>query len=207
MSDAPPRVPREKEFISCPYCTMQIPADVTACPHCQQDVLPTERPKRRRPLSAGRPDPAALWDRYGKLVMLAGPILLAVLVLFFVYQKGVAQRVKVMPNSSLLTRVEREREGDSMILRGTVTNQGDDVPDLSLRSIAVVVEFVYRSGRRVKKTVFPKAVFRGEGALLRGETGKFEVTGSAKELKEIVLRSQVVDLGMGRKLIRPRHRR
>jgi hypothetical protein len=139
--------------------------------------------------------------------MLAGPILLAVLVLFFVYQKGVEQRVKVMPNSSLLTRVEREREGDSMILRGTVTNQGDDVPDLSLRSIAVVVEFVYRSGRRVKKTVFPKAEFRGEGALLRGETGKFEVTGSAKELKEIVLRSQVVDLGMGRKLIRPRHRR
>lgn len=93
-----------------------------------------------------------------------------------------------------------------MVLRGTVTNQGDDIPDLSLRSIAVVVEFVYRNGRREKKTVFPKAEFRGEGALLRGETGKFEVAGSAKELNEIVLRSHVVDLGVGPKLIRPRGR-
>ncbi len=114
--------------------------------------------------------------------------------------------MKVMPNPSLPIRVEKEREGDAMVLRGTVTNQGDDIPDLSLRSVAVVVEFVYRNGRREKKTVFPKTEFRGEGALLRGETGKFEVAGSAKELSEIVLRSEVVDLGMGRKLIRPRGR-
>jgi hypothetical protein len=137
---------------------------------------------------------------------LAGPILLAVIVLILVYQRGVVHRVKVMPNPSLPIRVEKEREGDAMVLRGTVTNQGDDIPDLSLRSVAVVVEFVYRNGRREKKTVFPKTEFRGEGALLRGETGKFEVAGSAKELSEIVLRSEVVDLGMGRKLIRPRGR-
>jgi hypothetical protein len=98
---------------------------------------------------------------------LAGPILLAVIVLILVYQRGVVHRVKVMPNPSLPIRVEKEREGDAMVLRGTVTNQGDDIPDLSLRSVAVVVEFVYRNGRREKKTVFPKTEFRGEGALLR----------------------------------------
>ncbi len=206
MSDTPPRLSREEEYTSCPHCTIQIPANASACPHCQQEVLPPERPRRQRPLSAGRPDPAALWDRYGKWVKLAGPILLAVIVLILVYQRGVVHRVKVMPNPSLPIRVEKEREGDAMVLRGTVTNQGDDIPDLSLRSVAVVVEFVYRNGRREKKTVFPKTEFRGEGALLRGETGKFEVAGSAKELSEIVLRSEVVDLGMGRKLIRPRGR-
>jgi hypothetical protein len=206
MADTPPRLPKDEEFISCPLCTIQVPANTTTCPHCQQDVLPQERPIRRRSIPAGRPDPAVLWDRYGKWVKLAGPILLAVIVLLLVYQRGVVHRVKVMPNPSLPIRVEKEREGDTVILRGTVTNQGDDIPDLSLRSVAVIAEFVYRNGRREKKTIFPKAEFRGEGALLRGETGKFEVGGSAKELREVVLRSQVVDLGMGRKLIRPRGR-
>lgn len=206
MADTPPRLPKDEKFISCPHCTIQIPANTTACPHCQQDVLPQERPLRRRYVPAGRTDPAVLWDRYGKWVKLAGPILLAVIVLVLVYQRGVVHRVKVMPNPSLPIRVEKEREGDTVILRGTVTNQGDDIPDLSLRSVAVIAEFVYRSGRREKKTIFPKTEYRGEGALLRGETGKFEVGGSAKELREVVLQSQVVDLGTGRKLIRPRGR-
>lgn len=206
MSDIPPRLPTDDEYSSCPHCTIQIPANASVCPHCQQEVLPSDRPRRQHPIPAGRPDPASLWDQYGKWVKLGGPVLLAVLVLILVYQQGVVHRVKVIPNALLPIRVEKEREGDSMVLRGTVTNQGDDIPDLSLRSIAVIVEFVYRNGQREKKTVFPKTEFRGEGALLRGETGKFEVAGSAKELNEIVLRSHVVDLGMGRKLIRPRGR-
>jgi hypothetical protein len=206
MPDTPPQAPKGEEYTACPHCTMQIPADATTCPHCQQDVLPPESPKRRRPFSAGRPDPSALWDRYGKVVMLAGPILLAVLVLLLVYQRGVVHRVKVMPNSSLPIRVEKEMEGDALVLRGTVTNKGDDIPDLSLRSVAVIADFVYRNGRREKKTVFPKTQFRGEGALLRGETGTFEVAGPAKEIREVILRTEIVDLGMGRKLIRPRGR-
>jgi hypothetical protein len=206
MPDTPPQAPKGEEYTACPHCTMQIPADATTCPHCQQDVLPPESPKRRRLFSAGRPDPSALWDRYGKVVMVAVPILLAVLVLLLVYQRGVVHRVKVMPNSSLPIRVEKEVEGDALVLRGTVTNEGDDIPDLSLRSVAVIVDFVYRNGRREKKTVFPKTQFRGEGALLRGETGTFEVAGPAKEIREVILRTEVLDLGMGRKLIRPRRR-
>jgi len=207
MPDMPPQPPKGEEYIACPHCTMQIPVEDQVCPHCLQEILPPERPRRLRPLSPGRPDLTALWERYGRWVKLAGPALLAVLVLAIVYQKWVAHSVKVVPNSSLpIQQVEKERRGDALILRGTVTNRGDDIPDLSLRSIAVIVEFVYRSGRREKKTVFPKTRFRGEGALLRGETGSFEVAGPAKEIREVILRTEVVDLGMGRKLIRPRGR-
>lgn len=206
MSDKPPQSPQEEEYTACPSCTIQISANVPVCPHCQQIVFPEERKEPKRSVSAGVPDLAALWDRHGKWVKLAGPALLAVLLLAFVYQRWIVNNVKVEPNPSLPIQVEKEREGDTLILRGTVTNQGDDIPDLSLRSIAVIVEFVYRDGRRQKMTVFPKTEFRGKGALLRGEKGRFEAAGPAKNLREIVLRSEIMDLGMGQKLIRPRQR-
>lgn len=206
MPDMPPESPKGEEYIACPHCTMQVHVGDLVCPHCEQEVLPPESPRRRRPSSPGRPDFTVFWERYGRWVRVAGPILLAVLVLAIVYQKWVAHRVKVVPNASLPVQVEKERKGDALILRGTVINRGDDIPDLSLRSVAVIVEFVYRNGRREKKTVFPKTRFRGEGALLHGETGAFEVTGPAKEIREVVLRTEIVDLGMGRRLIRPRRR-
>jgi hypothetical protein len=152
------------------------------------------------------PAPAVLWERHGKWVKAAGPILLALVVLFLVYQRWIAYRVTVVENPSLPVQVEEERKGDVVILRGTVTNRGDDIPDLSLRSVGIIVEFAYRDGRMEQKTVFPKAEFRGEGALLRGETGTFEVEGVAKSLVKVVLRSEIVDLGMGRKLIPSRRR-
>lgn len=206
MPDMPPQAPKGEGYSACPHCTIQIPAGATVCPHCNQTVAPQERPQRARPLSVARIQPSVLWERYGRWVKLAVPILLAVLVLAVVYQQWIAQSVKVVPNPSLPIQVEKERKGDALVLRGTVTNRGEDVPDLSLRSVAVVVEFLYRDGRREKKTVFPKAEFRGEGALLHGETGKFEMSKPAKEIREIVLRSEIVDLGMGRRLIRPRGR-
>jgi len=206
MPDTPPRIQNNDEYIACPHCTIQISVTETVCPHCQQTVAPQERQRRARPLPAGRLPLSVLWERYGRWVKLAGPVLLAVLVLAVVYQKWVAHSVTVTPNSSLPIRVEKERKGDILVLRGTVTNRGEDVPDLSLRSIAVVVELVYRDGRREKRTVFPKAEFRGEGALFHGETGKFEMAMPAKEIREIVLRSEIVDLGMGQRLIRPRGR-
>jgi hypothetical protein len=206
MSDKPSRSSKEEEYTACPSCTIQIPAHVPVCPHCQQIVFTEEHKEPRRSVSAGVPDLAALWDRHGKWVKLAGPALLAVLLLAFVYQRWIVNNVKVEPNPSLPIQVEKETKGDTIVLRGTVTNRGSDIPDLSLRSVAVIVEFVYRDGRRQKMTVFPKTEFRGKGALLRGETGRFEAEGPAENLREIVLRSEIVDLGMGRKLIRPRGR-
>ena len=206
MPDMPPRLPKNKEHTACPHCTIQIPANVPVCPHCEQVLLHEAPPRRPRFFAAGPRAPAVLWERHGKWVMVAGPVLLALVVLLLVYQRWVAYRVKVVQNPSLLVEVGKERKGDTLILRGTVTNRGDDIPDLSLRSVGVIVEFTYRDGRRERKTVFPKTEFRGEGALLRGETGKFEVEGSAKGLTEIVLRSEIVDLGMGQKLVPPRWR-
>lgn len=206
MADLPPQSPNGEGYTACPLCTMQIPAGDRVCPHCQQEIVPPESPPHRRAFPGGRPDLPALWEKYGRWIRLGGVALLLVLVIAIGYQKWTGYRIRVVPNSSLPIQVEKERKGDALILRGTVTNRGDDIPDLSLRSVAVVAEFVYRDGRREKKTAFPKARFRGEGALLAGETGTFEVTGQARDLREIVLRSEVVDLGMGRRLIRPRGR-
>ena len=206
MPETPPLLPQDEVHIACPHCTIQIPAGVPVCPHCRQPVLPEEGPRRPRSFEARLPTFAIQWERHGKWVMVAGPVLLALVVLLLVYQQWVAYRLKVVQNPSLLVEVGKERKGDTLILRGTVTNRGDDIPDLSLRSVGVIVEFTYRDGRRERKTVFPKTEFRGEGTLLRGETGKFEVEGSAKGLTEIVLRSEIVDLGMGQKLIPPRGR-
>ena len=207
MPDTPRRNPDGDEYVACPHCTIQMPAGETVCPHCQQAVAPQEQTKGVRPLPAGRLPLFVLWERYGRPARLVGAFLLAVLVLAVVYHRWAGQRVNVVPNSQLPIQVERERKGDALVLRGTVTNRGEDVPDLSLRSVAVIVEFVHRDGRKEKKTVFPKAEFRGEGALLHGETGTFElVRPAAKEIREIVLRSEIVDLGMGQRLIRPRGR-
>ena len=206
MPETPPLLPENEEHISCPHCTIQIPAGVSVCPHCQQPVLPEEAPQRPRRFEAGLPALAVLWKRHGKWVKAAGPILLALVVLFVVYQRWIIYRVTVVKNPSLPVQVEEEREGDVVILRGMVTNRGDDIPDLSLHSVGIIVEFIYRDGRSVRKTVFPKAEFRGEGALLRGETGTFEVEGVAKSLVKVVLRSEVLDLGMGQKLIPSRRR-
>lgn len=206
MPETPPLLPEDKEHIACPHCTIQIPAGASVCPHCRQPVLPEEGPQRPRLFPAELPAPAVLWERYGKWIKAAGPILLALVVLFLVYQRWISYRVTVVENPSLPVQVEEEGKGDVVILRGTVTNRGDDIPDLSLRSVGIIAEFAYRDGRMEKKTVFPKAEFRGEGALLRGETGTFEVEGTARNLGEVVLRSEIVDLGMGRKFIPSRRR-
>lgn len=206
MPDTPPQTPAGEEYTACPHCTIQVPVEERVCPHCQQEILPPERPERPRSFPRGRPDLAALWERYGRWIRLGGLCLLAVFVLAVAYQRWVTHKVTVVQNPLLPIQVEKERKGDALILRGTVTNLGEHVPDLSLRSVAVIVEFVYRNGGREKKTVFPKTQFRGEGALLRGETGVFEVEGPAREIREVVVRTEVVDLGMGRKLIRPRGR-
>ena len=69
------------------------------------------------------------------------------------------------------------------------------------------MELVNRDGRRNRRTVFPKMEHRGEGALLGGETGRFEIETLSEGLEQVVLRSEVVDLGMGQHLIPPRGRR
>lgn len=215
MADPPPLFPNEQEFIGCPYCTIQIPAGTAVCPHCRQVLGP---PGKRPPVSwRGEGSDfrrilreqvkftsfEKLWFRYGKWIKVAGPILAALLLLLLVNRIWVGYKVRVAPNPELPIAVKQERRDKAVLFKVTVTNKGEDIPDLSLKSVGVVMEFVYRDGRREKKTAFPKAEYHGEGALLHGESGSFEIEAPAAGLSEVVLRSQVFDLGMGQILIRP----
>ncbi len=221
MAEIPPLSPNDRQYTDCPYCTIQIPAEATVCPHCRK-VMPT--PGMRTSVSApfsdkereflGRLRPmgmrwflSVLWTRYGKWAKVAGPVMGAILLLFLAYGIRVGYKVRIVPNPALPMEVKHERNGQTVLFKVFVTNEGEDVPDLSLKSIGVMTEFLYRDGRREKKRVFPKAEFRGEGALLHGETGSFEVEASGTGLKEVVLQSEILDLGSGRQLVPPGGRR
>ncbi|MCL5966388.1 MAG: hypothetical protein M1550_04130 [Deltaproteobacteria bacterium] len=203
--------PGNGEYVACPYCTMQVRAAESVCPHCRQAILPKPRegPRSRLPFGVGERWPAlpALWERYGKWVKAAAPAVVGLLILSIVYGQWVKCEIHVDPNPALPVRVSEERKGNAVVLRGTVENRGEDVHELSLRSIGVVVEIVYRDGRRVKKTVFPKVPHRGEGTLLHGESGTFEIEVPAKDLKAVSFRSEVVDLGSERRFVQPFQRR
>jgi len=208
--DPPPEPDNIPRYASCPYCTLQIKVGDAACPHCRKPLPPpggeagkAPAPSPRR--AVGRPPDDGFWDRYGKWIKAAVPVALALVVLALIYQRWVGVRITVSSNPSLPVKASLEKKGDLVLVRGTVTNEGEDIPDLSLKSIGVMVDFVYRDGRRQKKRIFPKAEFRGEGALLRGETGAFDIEAPKEGLEEVVLRSEVVNLSLspGRELIPP----
>ena len=210
MEKTPASEPEVPQYTSCPYCTMQVTVGDAACPHCRKPLTPpgAEAGKApavaRRPARAvGRPRGSDFRDRYGKWIKAAVPIALALVVLAIIYQRWVGVRITVSPNPSLPVKASLEKKGNVVVVRGTVTNEGDDIPDLSMKSIGLMVEFAYRDGRRHRKRVFPKAEFRGEGALLRGETGSFEIEAPKDGLEEVLFRSEVVDLATGRDLVPP----
>jgi hypothetical protein len=200
--------PEHGEFKTCPYCTFQVPVEAAVCPHCTQP-LPAASPRAtgRAGRPAGGTSPSDVRRPYGRWAVAAVPVLLALFVLVLVYGRWSGHRLRLVPDPALPIEAAQERRGDAVLLTVAVTNEGQDVPDLSLKSIGVAVEIVYRDGRRTTRTVFPKSPYRGEGALLRGETGRATVETPAKGVKEIVLRSEVVDLAAaGRGLIRPGRR-
>ncbi len=207
------------EYTACPYCTLQVKVGDPECLHCK-NPLPQPGGGKGKAAKAGRPgkpEKAAaqprhagyrttgggIWERYGKWIKAGVPIALALVVLAIVYQRWAGVRITVTPNPTLPVKAAVEKKGNAVFVRGTVVNEGDDVPDLSLKSIGVMVEFAYRDGRRQRKRIFPKAEFRGEGALLRGETGAFEIEAPKEGLEEVVLRAEVVDLGTSRDLVPP----
>ncbi|MBI5576634.1 MAG: hypothetical protein HY896_09775 [Deltaproteobacteria bacterium] len=215
MADLPPLQPEDREYATCPYCTLQIAVDAAECPHCRKILPPGgklrdkygptgERRDRFRLLLAGDRRfgrLADLWTRYGRWIKVAGPVLAGFATLFLVYGVWVDYNVSIVPNATLPVEVKKDKRDQADLLTVFVTNRGEDIPDLSLKSIGIVVEFVYRDGRRERKTVFPKAEHHGEGAMLNGETGKYEIAVPSKGLKEVILRSEVVDLGMGRTIV------
>jgi len=138
---------------------------------------------------------------HGKWWKVLAPALLGVLVLWLALGFLTRVRIVVPPDAAFLIEAERERkDGGIVLLRGVLTNRGEDVPDLSLRSIGVIAEFLYGDGKSERKRVFPKNRFRGEGALLRGESGAFEIE-VPKGVRSVTLRGEIVNLGEDRVFI------
>jgi hypothetical protein len=131
-------------------------------------------------------------------VKTVAPAILAVLVLWFAFGYLTRVRIVIPPDNTFLIEAERERkDGGRVLLTGKLVNRGEDIPDLSLRSIGVFAELLYADGRTERKRVFPKSPFRGEGALFRGESGAFEIE-VPKGVKSVTLRGEIVNLGEDR---------
>ena len=203
MTELPSLDPENRIYISCPHCTIQIPADVSNCPNCLQPVPggTASKPKDIRELLIP-PERFPLILKYyrehGKWIKIVAPALLAVIVLWLAI--GYMTRVKIIvpSDNTFLIEVEKERkDGGRVLLKGTLVNQGEDIPDLSLRSIGVIAEILHGDGKTERKRVFPKNPFRGEGALFRGESGTFEIE-VPKGVKTVTLRGEIVNLGEDR---------
>lgn len=206
MAETPSLDPESRNYISCPHCTIQIPADVAACPYCRQPVRggASGKPKDIRNLLVPPerfPTLRRYYREHGKWVRVVAPSVLAVLLLWVAFEFLTKVRIVVPPDNNFLIEAKSERkDGGIVLLNGGLTNRGEDIPDLSLRSIGVIAEFLYRDGKTENRRVFPKSPFRGEGALLRGETGTFEIL-VPKGVKSVTLRGEIVNLGEDRAFV------
>jgi len=203
MTEMPALDPEGRDYIICPYCTIQIPDDVPDCPYCRQPMTGGSSGKakdiRRLLVPPERfPRVRNFYQEHGKWLKVVGPALLAVLVLWFALGYLSRVRIVIPSDNTFLIEAERERKDNgTILLTGKLVNRGEDVPDLSLRSIGVVVEFLYSDGRTERKRIFPKNPFRGEGALFRGESGAFAIE-VPKGVKSVTLRGEIVNLGENR---------
>lgn len=203
MTDTPALDPEGRNHIGCPHCTIQIPGDVPECPYCRQPipggVSRGAKDIRRRLVPPERfPRLRKFYREHGKGVKVVVPAVLAVVLVWSALASLTRVRIVIPADNTFLIEAERERkEGGAVLVKGKLVNRGEDVPDLSLRSIGVIAEFLYGDGRTERKRVFPKSPFRGEGALFRGEAGAFEIE-VPKGVKSITLRGEIVNLGEDR---------
>jgi hypothetical protein len=188
--------------VRCPRCTVLIPADLAVCPFCRQPVAPAEESGPgdiRKLLVVPERFPAMkrLYREHGKWFKVAIPVLVGVPALWLLFSLATGLSVTIPKDPDFPIQVVQEKKGGrTVLLKGELTNLGEDVPDLSLRSIGVTAQFRMDDGREESKRVFPKSPFRGEGALFHGESGTFEIE-VPKGAKAVTLRAEVVHLGEG----------
>ncbi len=149
-------------------------------------VVPKRFPRARK-----------LYRDHGKWFKIGLPVLVGLPALWILFNLATGLSVKIAGDPNLPMKVTQEKRGGrTVLLRGELTNLGEDVPDLSLRSIGLTADFRMEDGRDERRRVFPKAAFRGEGALFHGESGTFEIE-VPKGARAVTLRAGIVDLGEG----------
>lgn len=200
--------------VTCPRCNVRIPADMPACPFCKQPVAPPppQKPQEKAEGADIRgllvppesfPALKEFFRLYGKWVKLAVPALVAIPALWIVFLLLTGLSVDVPKDPTFPIEVEKVKKGGRVaMLKGTLTNLGENVPDLSLRSIGVTAEIRLKDGRVERKRVFPRSPFRGEGALFHGESGSFEIE-VPPGAKAVTLRAEIVNLGEDRRFKLP----
>jgi hypothetical protein len=202
MTGSPPQDPGHRGHVLCPRCDVEIPADLEVCPFCRKAVAapPEERPHDIRKLLVVPerfPRLKEFVREYGRWLKATATIAAVAAVLWALFIVVTRLTVTVPDDPTFSIRVEQEKKsGRTVLLKGELTNNGESVPDLSLRSIGVTAEFRMNDGRVERKRVFPKSPFRGEGALFHGESGTFEIE-VPLGAKAVTLRAEVVHLGAG----------
>jgi hypothetical protein len=203
MTGTPTQDPESRDNVPCPRCAVLIPDNLEVCPFCRQPMAAKERDAGPRDIRERLVKPELfpalrkLYRKYGKWLKIALPILVGVPALWFLFSMAAKLSVTIPGNTTLpIEVVQVKKGGRTVLLKGELTNLGEDVPDLSLRSIGVTAEFRMDDGREESKRVFPKSPFRGEGALFHGESGAFEIE-VPKGAKGVTLRAEIVNLGAG----------
>lgn len=202
MTGTPRAESGEGGNLQCRRCNVLLPADVAVCPFCRQPVAPAEDAgpediRKRLVVPERFPALKKLYREHGKWLKVVLPVLAGVplLWLFFTLITGLTVKIPKDPNFAMEV-VQEKKGGRTVLLKGELTNLGEDVPDLSLRSIGVTAAFRMEDGREQRRRVFPKSPFRGEGALFHGESGTFEIE-VPKGARAVTLRAEVVHLGEG----------
>ncbi len=176
---------------------MQMPTDARICPHCNSQN-PTVRDFREMLAQPERYPKLRLFIRvHWQYLALGGAIALAFLVTVVVYYGWVGHRVAVVPNPAFKVKVVQGVEKGFVVLKGEIRNLGEDVPDLSLKSIRVTATFSLSGGGTRIESVFPRSAHRGEGSLLRGETGYFRIEIPEDQVEDAALATEVIDLTCG----------
>jgi hypothetical protein len=198
--------------VTCPRCNVRIPGDHAICPFCKLPVGSAPGPEAgsgtteeakdiREYLVPSESFPALkrFYRKHGKWLAVAGPALVAIPVLWILFLLLTRLSVEIPADPVFPIQVEHEKEGGRTVrLKGTLTNLGEDIPDLSLRSVGVTAEFRWDDGRVERVRVFPKSTFHGEGALYKGESGSFGIE-VPEGADAVTLRAEIVNLGEDRR--------
>jgi len=202
--------------VTCYQCNIKIPADKDnpICPFCKKPVgfSPEEvqQDDDIRKILVPQESFSSVkefYRQYGtwlKLGLLALFVVSAIWV-GMLLMMGVS--IEIPKDPVFPIKVEKVRDGlQIVLLKGTVTNLGEDIHGISLRSLGVTVEFRWSNGRVEKKRIYPKSAYRGDGSLFYGESGVFEIEVPPK-IESVTLWAEVVDLGEDRNFRLPGSKR